>query len=440
MIINCLKVIIFLLILFIKIIGHFLFDDKKTFNWKYSAILRTLNYNSVKKKLRIAVYTLTISGGGRARMTALLINYLHKIKIFKLYLFTNFNQQKNEFIIPNDTIRVLVRNNLIKKIEKYKIDIFIHQRFNIREIKQLNRLQNTKVIFYLHSSIFTFIYSNINYFKKVYIQFKKSKYVINIIPYENDYLFKRWGIRSFYLDNFVTYDYDCVVPSDLSEKIILMVGSANRKNKRFNLGIEAMKFILKEVPDSQLNIISKSKPKKLKELIHSLNLEENVKFAPFTLSPALYFKNASLHIFPTNYESFGLVLCETKIYGIPNILLGLNYVSISKGGTIIIYDDKPESLANEAIKILKNKRYRKKLGKEARKSMKKFNNNILLLKWVKLILSVFKGDKYFELLRKNSQKISDDEAINIINSQVKFLQMRLPNLRNITFNKFINLI
>ena len=344
MIINCLKVIIFLLILFIKIIGHFLFDDKKTFNWKYSAILRTLNYNSVKKKLRIAVYTLTISGGGRARMTALLINYLHKIKI------------------------------------------------------------------------------------------------INIIPYENDYLFKRWGIRSFYLDNFVTYDYDCVVPSDLSEKIILMVGSANRKNKRFNLGIEAMKFILKEVPDSQLNIISKSKPKKLKELIHSLNLEENVKFAPFTLSPALYFKNASLHIFPTNYESFGLVLCETKIYGIPNILLGLNYVSISKGGTIIIYDDKPESLANEAIKILKNKRYRKKLGKEARKSMKKFNNNILLLKWVKLILSVFKGDKYFELLRKNSQKISDDEAINIINSQVKFLQMRLPNLRNITFNKFINLI
>ena len=142
----------------------------------------------------------------------------------------------------------------------------------------------------------------------------------------------------------------------------------------------------------------------------------------------------------SSFLYFGLVLCETKIYGIPNILLGLNYVSIAKGGTIIIYDDKPESLAKEAIKILKNKRYRKKLGKEARKSMKKFNNDILLLKWVKLILSVYKGDKYFELLRNNSEKISDDEAINIINSQVKFLQMRLPNLRNITFNKFINLI
>jgi len=440
MILNCLKLIIFLLILFIKYSGHLSFDNKENYNQKYSTILKTFDYNSIKKQLRIAVYSLTISGGGRARMTALLINYLHKIKKFKLYLFTNFDRQNNEFIIPNDTTRVLVKNNLVKNIEKYKIDIIIYQRFCITEIKKLNRLQNTKVIFYLHSSIFTYIYSSINYFKKVYNEFKKSKYVVNIIPYENDYLFKRWGIRSFYLDNFVTYDYDSVVPSDLSEKIILMIGSANRKNKRFNLGIKAMKFIIKEVPDSQLNIISKSKPKILKELIYSLNLEENINFAPFTLSPSLYYKNASLHIFPTNYESFGLVLCETKIYGIPNILLGLNYVSIAKGGTIIIYDDKPETLAKEAIKILKNKRYRKILGKEARKSMKKFNNDILLLKWVQLILSVYKGDKYYELLRSNREKIADDEAINIINSQVKFLQMRLPNLRNITFNTFINLI
>ena len=97
-------------------------------------------------------------------------------------------------------------------------------------------------------------------------------------------------------------------------------------------------------------------------------------------------------------------------------------------------------MANEAIKILKNKRYRKKLGKEARESMKKFNNDILLLKWVQLILSIYKGDKYYELLRNKRKQISDDEAINIINSQLKLLHMRSPNLRNITFNKFINLI
>lgn len=437
--IKCLNVIIFLLIHFIIYLGHILLDDKKNFNLKYSTILKTLNYKAIKKKIRIAIYVVTISGGGRARMTALLTNYLHKIKIFKVYLFTNY-KEKNEYIIPKDTTRALIKNNLIQNIEKYKIDILIHNQISLREIKKLNQLQNIKVIFYLHHALFAYIYSNLTYFKEVYNEFKKSKYIVNLVPYENDYLFKRWGIRSFYLHNFITYDYNSIVPSDLSEKIILMVGRANCKLKRFNLGIEAMKFIINEVPDSQLNIISISKPKKIKELILSLNLEKNVKFDSFTFTPEIFFKNASLHFFPTKYETFGLVLAETKIFGIPNILLGLNYVSISKGGTIIIYDDKPESLANEAIKILKNKRYRKKLGKEARESMKKFNNNMLLLKWVQLILSIYKGDKYYELLRNNRKQISDDEAINIINSQLKLLHMRSPNLRNITFNKFINLI
>ena len=39
------------------------------------------------------------------------------------------------------------------------------------------------------------------------------------------------------------------------------------------------------------------------------------------------------------------------------------------GGTIIIYDDSPKTIANEAINILKNKNYRRKLGKEAKKSI-----------------------------------------------------------------------
>ena len=42
-------------------------------------------------------------------------------------------------------------------------------------------------------------------------------------------------------------------------------------------------------------------------------------------------------------------MCETKIYGIPNILLGLDYTSISEGGTIIMRNGKNFTLQ----KILK---------------------------------------------------------------------------------------
>jgi hypothetical protein len=72
----------------------------------------------------------------------------------------------------------------------------------------------------------------------------------------------------------------------------------------------------------------------------------------YKLFPERLFKKASLHFFPSISESFGLILCETKIYGIPNIMIGLDYLTISNEGSIIVYDDLPEKIAQEIIKIL----------------------------------------------------------------------------------------
>ena len=243
------------------------------------------------------------------------------------------------------------------------------------------------------------------------------------------------------MQNFMTYDFNSIVPSDLSSKNILMIGRASDKKKRFYLGIKAMKYIEKEIPEAELKIISSINGiTYLKILINDLNLKEKIKFLGYSSNPEIYFKNASLHFFPTLCESFGLVLSETKLYGIPTILMGIDYVSISKGGTIIVYDDKPESLAKEAIKILNNKKYRKKLGKEARKSIKKYNNELILVKWIKLILSVYIGESYYEILKNKDKVIQKKEYLNILKNQIKLLKMRLPNIfGNITAQNFENL-
>ena len=44
------------------------------------------------------------------------------------------------------------------------------------------------------------------------------------------------------MNNFMTYDFNFVIPSDLSSQIILMIGRANEKQKRFDYGIKAMKY------------------------------------------------------------------------------------------------------------------------------------------------------------------------------------------------------
>jgi glycosyltransferase involved in cell wall biosynthesis len=242
------------------------------------------------------------------------------------------------------------------------------------------------------------------------------------------------------MDNFVTYEYDSIEPSNLSSKTILMIGRANDKLKRFELGIRAMEFIIKEIPDCEMKIISELKyiPDLQNYVNNELKLDKYIKFVGFTLTPENYFKNASLHIFPSISEAFPLVLCETKIYGIPNILIGIDYISTAKGGTVIIYNDEPKSISNEAIKILKNYNYRKKLGEEARNSMKIFNNNLLFIKWIKLVLSVFNGEMFYQKLREQESKISKDSALSMIKNQVMLLNMRKKNCTNFTINGLEN--
>jgi glycosyltransferase involved in cell wall biosynthesis len=241
------------------------------------------------------------------------------------------------------------------------------------------------------------------------------------------------------MNNFISYNLKRVIPSDLSYKNIIMIGRADNKLKRFNLGIYAMEYIIQEIPGCEMKILSEAENvNRLFKMIEVLNLKNNVKFYGYTSTPEIFFKNVSLHLFPSISESFGLVLCETKIYSLPNIILGLDYISIYKGGTINIYDDRIETIANEAIKILIDDKYRKILGKSARKSIQILDNEILLEKWIKLILSVYFGNNYYQKLREEDKKISEDEAKKILDNQINLLRMRNSIYTNVTINNINN--
>jgi len=242
------------------------------------------------------------------------------------------------------------------------------------------------------------------------------------------------------MNNFITYNYRNIIPSNLSSNIIIMIGRANDHLKRLDLGIKSMKYIVNEIPDCQMKIISNlNGANYLMNLVDQLNLKKNIKFVGFTLKPEIYYKNASLHIFPSIIECFPMVLSETKVYGIPNIITGIDYVSTAKGGVINIINDNPEVIAKEAIKILKNNNYRKELGESARKSMKKFRNELTIRKWVELILAIYNGDYYYNKLRSEERKISEKEAINQIERQIQLLKMRKPKKQNISINDILSM-
>ena len=372
-----------------------------------------------------------------------LITYI-KLK-FLIYIYLQLKiKDNNEYLIQENINRILIKNytvnNLIKSILKKRIDIFIYHFSYNNEIEALNKLKkNIKIIHYQHQSIFFWIYVNYTSFKYLYKAYKESKYIVSLIHLENDYIFEKWGIKSILMNNFVTYEYNSSFPLDLFSKTILMIGRLDNKYKRLELGLLAMEYITKEIPEIEMRIIGNiTNTLYLNRIINILHLDNNIKFYGYTLSPEKYFKNVSLNIITSISESFCLVLSETKIYGIPNILIGLEYISISNGGTVIIYEDSPEFIAKESIKILIYDKYRRELGKEARRSIRKFKNEILLKKWIKLILSVYYGDEYYEKLRKMNSKISEKKALNLLKNRIIFFKMRKKNEKFITLNNIVN--
>ena len=402
---------------------------------------------TINNRIKIGTFSFYLKNGGRSRITSLLFNYLSKIAIFDLYFFTNIVKDNNEYLFNQNITRILIKRytikNLIKKIRNKKIDIFIYQFSVFDEIKIFNNLKNIKIIFYQHQSLFFWIYANYTNYKYLYKVYQKSKYIISLIHLENDYIFKKWGIKTILMNNFITYDFNYSFPSNLIYKNIIMIGRADDRFKRFKLGVQSMEYIIREIPFSQMNIISNlTEINFLRNIINNLSLKNNIIFYDYTSNPEIYYKNACLHISTSISESFSLVLSEAKIYGIPSILLGCDYISIIKGGIVIIDDDSIESIAKEAIKIILNDNYRKNMGKEARNSMKKFNNDLLLNRWIKLILSIYSSNSFND---KNSQnkdlykKISEKEALYILKKQIKIFNIRKISSKEIIINDLENI-
>ena len=240
------------------------------------------------------------------------------------------------------------------------------------------------------------------------------------------------------MDNPTTFDWNLIIPSDLSNNNIIMLGRADDEFKRFDLGIIAMKTIIKDIPNCEMNIAS-FPLEKYKILIKYLSLEKNVKFLGYQENIEIFLKNSSLHILTSLSESYPMVLSETKIFGIPSIICGLDFLALAKEGTVIIYDDNPTTIAKESIKILKNDSYRKKLGKRARNSMKSKKNTIIAQKWKDLILSIYNGKESYYMDNSNRNNImTEKEANKMLNNQLILLKRRKSYLCNLTLDKLKN--
>ncbi|MBP9987176.1 MAG: glycosyltransferase family 4 protein [Bacteroidales bacterium] len=160
----------------------------------------------------------------------------------------------------------------------------------------------------------------------------------------------------------------------IADDYLLFVGNRGGY-KNFNLMLEAVAEILKE---RSLKLVCAGNPFTAaeKQLIEGLDLRQNViefGFADDEELSSLY-QYASLFIFPSKLEGFGIPILEAMSHDCPICLSNAScFPEIAQDAADYFDPDSPESVAASVRKVLDDAEYRKSLVENGRARVKEFS-------------------------------------------------------------------
>ena len=114
------------------------------------------------------------------------------------------------------------------------------------------------------------------------------------------------------------------------------------------------------------------------ELAKSLGLEKKIVFnLNLTSDIRKIFAAAAMFVFPTLYETFGLVILEAMASGLPVITSEIagaaELIDHQKDGLVLKDPENPEEISNYINYLLDNPVARRKIGEMARKKAEKYS-------------------------------------------------------------------
>lgn len=181
-------------------------------------------------------------------------------------------------------------------------------------------------------------------------------------------------------------------------EIVLFVGRIE-PSKGVDILIEAAQYVVKKEPDVILFIVGPDFGIKnnLEEKVKKAKLNKNFIFAGELSRKDLIsaFKNASIFVLPSRYETFGIVLIEAMTAGIPVIasdIAAIPYI-LKQNETGLLFElEKPKMLATYIITLLRDKDLRKYLIENGRKEVKsKYSWDKILPHYEEIYQSLIKG-------------------------------------------------
>ena len=352
--------------------------------------------NKTKEKIGIAFIYSTLYSNGIARFITVTSKNLLKTGKYNIFFITNKPYYK-EFSYEPEIKRYIAHNNytLLTNISKHeKIDIVVLQNVLSTSVIKFHKNLGQKVICMFHGVFMSSMYGkNIDSYRHWH-QFDSCDSFI-FIASDDYYFYNHLGFKNaIFIPNIYTFEPSEVKNSNLTNHNIVILGRLNDFIKGVKYAVEAMQYIVREVPDAKLSLFSSdSRVQFLKNLTRDLNLTKNIIFHSNTYNITQLFYNSSVHMYTSLSEAFPMALIEGKAHGMPVVGFNVPYSNPYQQGFIGVELFDVKGLARETIKLLKDYNYRKKKGEEAKKSLDMFKNNETVEIWGRLCDSLLSNDR-----------------------------------------------
>jgi glycosyltransferase involved in cell wall biosynthesis len=183
--------------------------------------------------------------------------------------------------------------------------------------------------------------------------------------------------------NFIAESY-----SDCSTNRVIAVGRLDYQ-KSFDRLIQVWEKVNEKMPDWKLDIFGQGEWKDmLQMMIDERGLQDCVRLNTPTKNIGKEYSESSIIVMSSHYEGFPMVLVEAMACGLPAVCFDFkcgprDIVAEGENG-IIVPDGDIEGLAEALVNLMKDEELRKIMGENAKKVVKKYSEDKVMSKWVKL--------------------------------------------------------
>lgn len=373
---------------------------------------------------KISILALHLGYGGIEKCVVNLANTLcHKYDVeiavcYKLYEKSAFELDErvkvkylNKDLKPNhDTLRSALKSkNIIKIIKELAFSskvLYYRKKTMVQYIRNTDRnvIISTRDIFNYWLSGYgrdgvlkigwehNHFHENLKYADKVSNSAKSLDYLV-LVSSELQQFYAERLRNSNCMCIYIPNSIDKLPPNSapLKSKRLVSVGRLSPEKGYLDL-LKIFNALVKDKIDWNLDIIGDGVEKdKLKKYIEKNDLNDRVTLHGFQGKEYIdkVLNDSSIYLMTSYTESFGIVLIEAMSHGIPCIAFdsaeGAREIINSGENGYLIKNRNQEAMIMKIKDLINNEKERAKIGKQARKSVKKYTSDIVGEEWVTLI-------------------------------------------------------